>query len=271
MTQLGSDRRSDVLSEDVTPRGGCQVLRRDSRQRRRDDRTRTCEVWVTTTDRLRPQHLLLLDDQERARADRYRRLEDRERSILGAALLRLVAARTLGGDDTPDPDAARAVRVVRTCGRCGGPHGKPSLGSEVHVSLSHAGAAVVVAVTELAPVGVDIEPASRAAQAHSAVGTACTPAEWAQVRDGRDALRYWTRKEAVAKATGEGLAAPLSAIGVSGPGQPAQLRQWRGRPTPPCSLVDLDRPAGHLGALAVLTPSPFSIVVREGDDLLADS
>jgi 4'-phosphopantetheinyl transferase len=235
------------------------------------DRERSCEVWATATDCLRPHHLLLLSGEERVRAARYRRRADRDRSVLGAALFRLVAARWLDGTERPTSEAARDVRVVRECRVCGGPHGKPTVGSGLHMSLTHAGGAVVVAATQLASVGVDIEPESRAEQAQWVGRAACTPAEWAQVSDARDALRYWTRKEAVAKATGEGVAAPLSDIGVSGPAEPAQLREWRGRPAPVCSLTDLDGPPAYVGALAVLTDQPFRIVRRDGSDLLADA
>jgi 4'-phosphopantetheinyl transferase len=229
----------------------------------------TCEVWMATTDGLRPRHLELLHEQERARAARYRHREDRDRSLLAAALLRLVAARLLSGGDTPDPCLVRDLRVRRKCGVCGGPHGKPSVGSGLHVSLSHTGATVVVAATEVARVGVDVEPRGRPSHAGSGARTACSSAEWALVHDGRDALRYWTRKEAVAKATGEGLSAPLADISVSGPREQPELRGWRGRSAPPCTLLDLDEPSGFVGALAVLTTQPFRLDLRDGDQLLA--
>ena len=218
------------------------------------DRKRLCEVWMTTTDRLRPRHLDMLPEDERAKAGRYRLREDRDRSLLGAALLRLVAARWLTSTDTPDGDAARAVRVMRTCGVCGGRHGKPSVGAGLHVSLTHAGAVVVVAATRLAPVGVDVELVSRAAQAASALRAAGTSTGSSRRTHGRDALRTWTRAEAVAKATGAGLA-------VRPNGDAAAM--------PRCSFVDLDGPAGYVGALAVLTRQPFRTVLRNGDEILA--
>src|SRR3954452_18489750 len=135
--------------------------------------SRRCEVWVATTDELRPRHLELLDEQERARAERYRHREDRDRSQLAAALLRLVAAHLLSGTDRPDPGLARDLRVRRTCGVCGGPHGKPSVGSGLHVSVSHTGATVVVAATEVARVGIDVEPQGRPSHGGSGARTAC--------------------------------------------------------------------------------------------------
>jgi 4'-phosphopantetheinyl transferase len=217
------------------------------------DRARICEVWTTNTDRLRRPHLNLLSDGERAKAERYRHREDRERSVLSAALLRLVAARWLTRADTPDDDASRAIRVARMCGECGGPHGKPSVGGGLHISVSHAGAAVVVAITRLAPVGVDVEPASRAAEAVAALRAARTSSASGLDGYGVDALRTWTRAEAAAKATGTGLVRPTG----------------DGAAPPTCTFVDLDRPAGYVGALAVLARQPFCTVLRDGDEILA--
>jgi 4'-phosphopantetheinyl transferase len=228
----------------------------------------TCEVWVARAETLRPHHLELLDEQERARADRYQHREDRDRSLLAATLLRLVASRAVSRTDAPDLDTARDLHVRRECGVCGGPHGKPSVGSGLHVSLSHTGATVVVAATEVARVGIDVEPEGRV-HAASGARTACSTSEWALVTGRRDALRYWTRKEAVAKATGEGLSAPLADISVSGPREQPELRGWRGRSAPPCTLLDLDEPSGFVGALAVLTTEPFRLDLRDGNQLLA--
>jgi 4'-phosphopantetheinyl transferase len=228
-----------------------------------------CEVWVSTTDQLRPCHLPLLDDHERARADRFLRPDDRARSLLAAALFRLVSARLLDRRDHPDGAAARKLHVSRVCRVCGGPHGKPSVDPELHVSVSHAGGAVIVAATRLAPVGVDVEPVAQAGRTERVARSAFSPAELARVTNMRDALRYWTRKESIVKATGDGMAVRLADVQVSGPWERPRLRRWVGRPTPDCTLVDLDQPAGYLGALAVLSNRPFQIVVNQADHLLA--
>jgi len=218
--------------------------------------TRICEVWTATTDHLRPRHIDLLSDGERTKADRYQRREDRDRSVLAVALLRLVAARWLTGADAPHDDAAHAVRITRTCADCGGPHGKPSVGGGLHISVSHAGAVVVVAVTRLAPVGVDVEPVSRAAEAAQALRATSTSTAFVLDPYDLDALRTWTRAEAMAKATGAGLAMRPSGAAAA---------------APICTYVDLDRPTGYIGALAVLTDEPLRTVARDGDEILPHS
>jgi len=95
--------------------------------------------------------------------------------------------------------------------------------------------------------------------------------ERADARSERDFLRAWTRKEAVTKATGDGLRIPFSEVVVSGPGEPPRVLAWP-YPDPPdsLSLIDLDPPPGYLAALAVRGPVT-NVVIRNGDGLLAQS
>ncbi len=120
-----------------------------------------------------------------------------EASLLARAALHALLAQHTGRADW---------RIVRT------PQGKPfvvdpsgAIGPAV--SVSHTGAVVAVAVTAVGALGVDVERHRNrnfAALAAQAFG----PAEQAQVAvAGADAFyRIWTLREAVAKATGEGLA-----------------------------------------------------------------
>jgi 4'-phosphopantetheinyl transferase len=88
----------------------------------------------------------------------------------------------------------------------------------LEVSLSHAEAVVVAALSWDAPVGVDVERLrplpDRAALARTALSEAEQRAVDELPESLRDAqlLRFWTRKEAVAKALGTGLATDLRAI-----------------------------------------------------------
>ena len=228
---------------------------------------RVCEVWSASTELLRPRHAALLDDHELARAERLPS-SVRAQSLLSAALFRLVAARALGLDPV-DPEVVRRLDVDRRCSSCAEAHGKPSVGGGVHLSVSHAGELVVVAATRVAPVGVDVEPTSRGAHARAAMRWACAAEEGAEIADAQDALRCWIRKEAIVKATGEGMAARLADIRVSAPREPARLIRWSGRPDQQCTLVDLDPRGGHLASLAVLSSGALDVVERSAHDLLA--
>jgi 4'-phosphopantetheinyl transferase len=188
----------------------------------------------------------LLSDVEQARADRLRQPDDRLRSTTAAALLRVVAG-DLAGVPPADLD------VVRRCRSCGGPHGRPELpGTGLHASVSHAGGWCVVALTDLGPVGVDVE-AVRQVDVAALSSAVLAPEE--AVPDLPGFYVLWTRKEAVVKATGEGLLVPLDQVVVAAPGEPPTLVRCPGVADGGGVIRDLAAPQGYAAALAVL-PAP---------------
>jgi 4'-phosphopantetheinyl transferase len=210
----------------------------------------SCEVWWAETAWLRAWHSGILSPGERARCARL----GTARCTVAAALVRLVAAR-----HTPRP--AALIEVDRSCPDCGEQHGRPRLpGSGLHVSVSHAGDRVVVAVCRVAEVGVDIEPVV-AITAGELAPLALRDDEVALAVDARAVLTYWTRKEALVKATGDGIQVPLSEVRVSPPGAAPRLLGYPGRDGLVAQLRDLRGDGAYAGALAVLTPGP--VVVRE--------
>ena len=71
------------------------------------------------------------------------------------------------------------------------------------------------------------------------------------------------------KATGDGLAVPLSGVRVTPPAQRPELLAYPGRDShPPAHLVDLRPAEGYRAALAVLTPGPVTVMERRAADLL---
>jgi 4'-phosphopantetheinyl transferase len=80
---------------------------------------------------------------------------------------------------------------------------------ERHISISHTDAVVAAAVSAIGPVGIDIERRNPARDVVSLAEVAFGPAEAAAVEvEGIAAFyRIWTVREAISKATGEGLAA----------------------------------------------------------------
>ena len=198
--------------------------------------------WAHTDD-LADRHLELLDDSERERLARLRQQGDRDRFVLGAAVLRGLVA----GLEQTEP---RLIGLDRTCPKCGAQHGPVTApGRPWHCSVSHSGpfaVAAVVAADAATTVGVDLE-------------TTCPPDWQAMLADvlaiGEEApadeaafLRTWTRKEAVVKATREGLSRPLSSVDLVAP--PGQLRvvdldvTELGATGPIAAAVAVDGPAG---------------------------
>ena len=152
---------------------------------------------------------LWLSEDERAKENRFRSDLHRARYIVGRAALRRVLADRL----SCSPGAIRFSY---------GKNGKPMLeGSRGHVefNLAHCGGAAVIAVTDGAAVGVDIEILRPMDDVESLAQLVFSDAERRELELAPDPvsafLNGWTRKEAYVKALGLGLTAPLTEITVS--------------------------------------------------------
>ncbi|WP_042009763.1 4'-phosphopantetheinyl transferase family protein [Aeromonas fluvialis] len=130
----------------------------------------------------------------------------RQSYLLSRALLRQLLAQKLG---------TSPVKLAF----CQGEHGKPQLQDERwHFNLSHSGSWLVLALCPQGPVGVDIElgkrrhnilPLARRFYAQSEYEWLCAlPAQEQEIAF----YRFWSRKEAVLKAHGGGIAAGLEKV-----------------------------------------------------------
>jgi len=199
-------------------------------------------------------HLLgLLDEEERHRHAAFVRAEDRALFLVSHALTRIVAAHHVA----IAPEAVRYDRKVAA-------YEKPRFGdpaSALQFSISHSGARVVVAISRAVTLGVDIERvavtrpdaplvASVLCDTEQAAFLALPPPAraWAF-------CRYWTRKEAVLKATGDGLEISPVRIAVTPPTSAPALVRWSGpgRPAGTVHLYDLDAAPGYAASLAALS------------------
>ncbi|MEU9118040.1 4'-phosphopantetheinyl transferase superfamily protein [Streptomyces sp. NPDC048483] len=190
----------------------------------------------------------VLSPAERARADAFRRQDDRDRYQVAHTALRRELSARLG---TPPAE----ISFVRApCPSCGGPHGRPSLpGHTLHFSLSHAGDVVVLAYAQ-APVGVDVEEYPTPVAA-AEVGSRLHPRERAELaalpndRRPEAFARCWTRKEAHLKGIGTGIAEGLSDHYLGTGTRPAEIPGWHIR-----DLDDPLLPVGYAAAVAVASP-----------------
>lgn len=193
----------------------------------------------------------LLAPDERRRADRFRTAPDRRRFVVTRATLRSLLGRYLGADPHEVP-----IQY--------GVHGKPELRTassriDLAFNLAHSGDLVLFAFARDRRVGIDVEAIRPVPELDLLAQRLFTPRE----RGVLDALEGcersiaffhgWTRKEAFAKALGQGLtlafervavpmganampaAVPVEAIGVAG-------RWW---------LHPLDVRPGYVAAVAV--------------------
>ncbi len=169
---------------------------------------------------------------------------------------------------------ASAVQLTVHCARCGSAqHGKPQVaaprtaaGSPLQASLSRTVGLEAVAVTDVAPLGLDIERVDRVARApidlHPREQAALLRLPDAERAERRTLL--WTAKEAVLKATGQGLTIDHAALEltVSARGAVA-LAAWPDqlalREPPQISVFPLA--AGVLAAVALLSTTPVTVQV----------
>ncbi len=129
---------------------------------------------------------------------------------------------------------------------------------------------VLVAVTQAAPVGVDVEVINGDRMDYAAVlPSVCGPGESAFVTDLADFLTCWTRKEAVLKATGHGLRLAMPDVVVSPPRRITRLESFPSPRKVECWLTDLDIGDGYAAAIAVLTPGPVEVEVIDASAALA--
>jgi 4'-phosphopantetheinyl transferase len=203
--------------------------------------------------------LRTLSDDERNRAAAFHREIHRDRFINAHAALREILAACTGIRPSE-------VRLAY------GPAGKPSLAEpgSLRFNMSHSEDMALVAVTAGAEVGVDVEWVGGIRDARGIVARYFQPRERKAIAqlDGAAMelafMRGWTRKEAVAKAAGAGLAM-LERIEVSVTGhEPARVvaidgdaeeaGQW--------SLGEIAPAEGYVGAVALrasrLTLRPWS-------------
>lgn len=169
-------------------------------------------LWFATLDQLRPRTAFyrdLLDPVETERAQRFRFKQDRERFILGHGVLRELLGRYLKRDGS-------LIRFSR------GPFGKPYLErKKLRFNFSDTKDAILVGFTTGQEIGVDIETMTRELD-HAAVSEHyfTTPEIAAIQAAGPDAkqcfLDFWTRKEAVLKASGVGIMDDLRVLRVDG-------------------------------------------------------
>ncbi|ANN15005.1 4'-phosphopantetheinyl transferase [Amycolatopsis orientalis] len=207
-----------------------------------------------------PRFLALLDELEQGRYDAYRQDIDKRRFLTGRVLAKTVTAERLGL-------AVEDVSFDATCDDCGKPHGRPRVpGAPLMLSISHSGDLIGVAATAGTPVGLDVETATRRAD-DSLIEYALSPVEQAAVSGLLAEQRttafftYWTRKEAVMKATGKGLKIPLQSITFSGHDEAARLVSSGDAALDPARtrLVDLKAAEGYRAAVALLTSDEISV------------
>ena len=152
----------------------------------------------------------LLDDDEQARAKAFRFDHLRRRFTVSHAMLRSLLADELD----VEPGSLRFTT---------GEHGKPALavgGGGIEFNLSHSGERALVAVRDDEAVGVDIEQIRPLSHLEGIARRILSDEELAAFMAAPDKAHFvltaWTAKEAVVKASGDGIIGSLRGLDTSG-------------------------------------------------------
>jgi 4'-phosphopantetheinyl transferase len=170
------------------------------------------EVWQIALDAPRPAHeqaRATLPDVALARANAFQNESTRQRHILAHAALHWLLAKRL---------KCNPHEIVFEFG----PQGKPALPSTpFHFNLSHSGDLALVAISETIEVGVDVERIRPVRDPLALAERFFTPGEHAELEGMPPQMRLdcffrlWTQKEALLKATGQGIANGLKHFEVT--------------------------------------------------------
>ncbi|MDC2864276.1 4'-phosphopantetheinyl transferase family protein [Bacillus sp. BP-3] len=215
----------------------------------------SCQIWWARITDIQPWHYDLLNETERERANLFHHSHDQARFIIGCVISRLV----LGVQIQMLP---YQVPIDRTCSNCKLPHGRPQLPNGMpHFSVSHSGEIVGVAFTASTPVGFDVEQLKPKLDVATMSEGVLTDLEFAQIKkltieeQVKGFLIYWTRKESLLKATGEGLTIQPSNVSVSSPASSPQLLLFKNKPelVESTSMIDLYPETDYVAALSILS------------------
>ena len=225
------------------------------------DRTDTVQVWWVPTGSAEfggqvagPSGAECLSELERERAGRFRCIADRRRFVCCRLALRQLLGNAL---DTPPEEV---LFVEESYGKLAVE--APPRRGRVSFNVSHSGDWGCIVLAGGPRVGVDVEGTRRPHNLELLAKKVFTDEErrdWSSLpREAQEGvfLRYWTLKEAVAKATGWGLRLPLARIPVH-LGRPTVLRNllpdWHREEM--ITAGELSPPqAGYYAALAVGAP-----------------
>ena len=209
------------------------------------------EIWCILLAVSAPeleQLFALLSREEQTRAARFHFARDRGRYVAARGMLRVMLGNYLGISP-----AAVAFEY--------GPNGKPLLAdsfSDVHFNLSHSDDLALIAIARDLIPGVDIESLDRDVDYDGLARRFFSGREYAELQLIPDAdrkrafLTCWTRKEAVAKAIGQGLHLPLNRIEVTvGTDAPPRLLDVPGDEPANWALHSIDAGRDHVATLAL--------------------
>lgn len=191
----------------------------------------------------------ILDRYEWERAERFHFTGDRERFLARRTRLREILGTYLG-----EHPAEIAYEI--------GPKGKPAV-EGCSFNLSHSGTYAVLGISQGRDLGVDLEYVL-ADHDPGLLLPALTPEERSALGDGdlvMEILKIWTRKEALVKAIGVGLAVTPNRLS-SFAGTDGVVIDPRVDHDDRWALASLDAPFGYVAAIAAAGARPVAVDIH---------
>jgi len=178
-----------------------------------DNEVQLWRIQLSAAAKLSELYHSLLSPPEQAHAERCRPGQAREHFTIGRACLRILLGNAIGIDSD-------SIKISA------GLHGKPETpaigGQGIFFNVGHSKDTVLIALGRQGALGVDVEYFDRKTDIMEVASCNFTEQETnslASIADPEARIRlfyrYWTRKEAVAKADGRGLLLSLSSFDVS--------------------------------------------------------
>lgn len=158
-----------------------------------------------------------LTPSEQAKRNRFIQQADKDRYSVGRYLIRTILPKY-------KPNLSPLFELEFTL------NNKPFLqNSVIHFNLAHSGNWVVLAVSNK-PIGIDIEAIKQIPDQEEIMKTCFNNSEIETIVNSSDSLnsfyKFWTRKEAILKTTGQGIATNLLDINVLDGEHFIDLEQW---------------------------------------------
>jgi 4'-phosphopantetheinyl transferase len=216
--------------------------------------TRDIHLWLARLDVAENQRSYLegiLSPDECQRAEKFASDQIRAHFIAGRGFLRCILSRYL---------QMEPAQIRFRYNRRGKPFLERSIGKDaLHFNLSHANGLALFGFTRTSEIGVDIEYINDQTDIEQTVALVFSPAETAAFQalpaaQRRNAFfQFWTRKEALIKAMGDGFSLPLREFDVSqapekpvlpiaAPNIQSADKQWR--------IKDINVLPGYVAAIA---------------------
>jgi 4'-phosphopantetheinyl transferase len=220
------------------------------------DEVQLWRIQLDGTSGLSERYNSLLSPSEQAHASRFRLDQAREHFIVGRACLRVLLGNAFGADSS-------SIEIET------GVNGKPEThffnASNIFFNVAHSKNTILIALGRQGVLGVDVEYFDRLTDIMEVARCNFTEDENASLAAIADweartrvFYRYWTRKEAVAKADGRGLLLSLSSFDVSYDStnlHPVRVSESADEEGKLYFVSDLDLGNEAAGAIALESPS----------------